>query len=108
MSDLEVAIFKAHRECLKSSWAGECTRNASLVPRKLSNGFPRIDLNEYKLGEILFALEDESAFLSDRDDEGSDSSYTDIYEARSRQYHSAIGNPLVLIMLLTKTGLRPD
>jgi hypothetical protein len=86
MSDLEVTIFKAHRECLKSSWAGECARNRSLVPRKLSAGFPRIDLNEYKLGEILFALEDESDFMSDRDDEGSDSHYTDIYEDRSSQY----------------------
>jgi hypothetical protein len=86
MSDLEVTIFKAHRECLKSSWAGECTRNGSLVPRKLSNGFPWIDLNEYKLEEILFALEDESDFMSDCDDEGSDSHYTDVYEDCSSQY----------------------
>jgi len=86
MSNLEVTIFKAHFECLKSSWAGECTRNRSLVPRQLSNGFPRINPNEYKLGEILFALEDESEFMSDRDDEGSDSHYTAIYEDRSSQY----------------------
>jgi hypothetical protein len=84
MSDLEVTIFKAHRECLKSSWAGECARNRSLVPRKLSNGFPRIDLNEFKQGEILFALEDEG-FISDRDDEGSDGHY-DIYEDRLSQF----------------------